>query len=161
MNRANVFIVYFFSLFIVTCIVYFLVELQLNAGKFFIFTLFIALCSFAATSLALMISALCKTTKMSVTVLPMALKVTRLFGGFFIAPSHLPKYFFWLDALSYIKYVYVGSSLNELDGLVLTCTANETASGSCIPNGQKTIKSLGLDYINIGGCIAVLFAFII
>jgi ATP-binding cassette subfamily G (WHITE) protein 2 len=108
-----------------------------------------------------MISALCKTTDMSVTVLPMALEVIRLFGGFFLAPSHLPKYFSWLDALSYIKYVYVGLSLNELQGLQLTCTANETASGKCIPNGEATIKDLGLDYISIGGCIGVLFCYII
>ena len=133
----------------------------MTAGKFFIFALIILLCSFAATSLALMISALCKTTEMSVTVLPMALEVTRLFGGFFLAPSRLPKYFVWLDALSYIKYVYVGLSLNELSGLKLTCTANETLSGKCIENGEYNIKDLGLDYISIGGCIGVLFAFII
>jgi ATP-binding cassette, subfamily G (WHITE), member 2 len=121
----------------------------------------IILCSFAATSLALMISALCKTTAMSVTVLPMALEMTRLFGGFFLAPSRLPKYFSWLDALSYVKYVYVGLSLNELTDLKLTCTANETASGKCIADGETTIRDLGLDYISIGGCIGVLFALII
>ncbi|CAF4738286.1 unnamed protein product [Rotaria sp. Silwood1] len=144
-----------------SCTVYFLVGFQLTAGKFFIFVVFILLCSFAATSLALMISALCKTTDMSVTVLPMALEITRLFGGFFLAPSRLPKYLSWLDALSYIKYVYVGLSLNELEGLKLTCTASELASGKCITDGEATIRDLGLDYISIGGCIGVLFAFII
>ncbi|CAF4219034.1 unnamed protein product, partial [Rotaria sp. Silwood2] len=144
-----------------SCIVYFLVGFQLVASKFFIFTVIIILCSFAATSLALMISALCKTTDMSVTVLPMALEVTRLFGGFFLAPARLPKYFSWLDALSYIKYVYVALSLNELEDLKLTCTANELAAGKCITEGEVTIRDLGLDYISIGGCIGVLFAFII
>ena len=98
---------------------------------------------------------------MSVTVLPMALEVTRLFGGFFLAPSRLPKYFSWLDALSYIKYVYVGLSLNELTGLTLTCTAAEEQSGKCIRNGDFTINDLGLNYISIGGCIGALFALII
>jgi len=119
------------------------------------------LCSFAATSMALMISALCKTTAMSVTVLPMALEITRLFGGFFLAPGNLPKYFSWLDALSYIKYVYVGISLNELTDLKLTCTESEIQGNKCISTGETTIKSLGLDYISIGGCIGALFAFII
>ncbi|CAF3756084.1 unnamed protein product [Rotaria sordida] len=146
---------------IFSCTVYFLVGFQMVASKFFIFTLIIILCSFAATSLALMISALCRTTAMSVTVLPMALEVTRLFGGFFLAPSRLPKYFSWLDALCYIKYVYVGLSLNELEGLKLTCTASEEASGRCITDGQATIQDLGLNYISIGGCIGALFAFII
>ena len=117
------------------------------------------LCSLAATSLALMISALCKTTDMSVTVLPMALEVSRLFGGFFLSPANLPKYFSWLDALSYAKYTYVGVSLNELQGLTLSCA--DLASGTCIHDGETTIRQLGLDYISIGGCVGVLLAFII
>jgi ATP-binding cassette subfamily G (WHITE) protein 2 len=68
-----------------------------------------------------MISALCRTTDMSVTVLPMVLEVARLYGGFLLAPSRLPKYFAWIDALSYIKYSFVGASLNELYGLKLSC----------------------------------------
>jgi ATP-binding cassette subfamily G (WHITE) protein 2 len=119
-----------------------------------------SLCSLSATSLALMISALCKTTDMSVTVLPMALEVSRLFGGFFLSPANLPKYFSWLDALSYAKYTYVGVSLNELTGLVLSC-AGAASNSTCITNGETTIQQLGLDYISIGGCIGVLLAFII
>jgi ATP-binding cassette subfamily G (WHITE) protein 2 len=111
------------------------------------------LCSIAATSLALMVSALCKTTDMSVTVLPMVLEVTRLFGGFFLAPSRIPKYFSWLDALSYVKYTYVGASLVELQGLKLTCTEGDREKLSCIEYGETVIQDLGLDYISVGGCI--------
>lgn len=140
---------------------YFLIGYQPVAGKFFIFMLFMLLCSLAATSLALMISAICKTTDMSVTVLPLALEVTRLFGGFFLAPSRLPKYFSWLDALSYVKYTFVGTALNELHGLNLTCTAADRGNFSCIETGQALILDRGFDYINIGGCIGALLAYII
>ncbi|CAF4271794.1 unnamed protein product, partial [Adineta steineri] len=75
----------------------------------------------------------------SVTVLPMALEVSRLFGGFFLAPSRLPKYFAWLDVLSYA----------------------DRDKNSCIENGEIIIRELGLDYINIIGCIGALLAFII
>ena len=122
---------------------------------------FMLLCSLAATSLALMISAICKTTDMSVTVLPLALEITRLFGGFFLAPSRLPKYFSWLDAISYVKYTFIGTALNELDGLVLTCTATERDTLACIDNGQALIIERGYDYINIGGCIGALLGFIL
>ncbi|UJR22373.1 hypothetical protein I4U23_025435 [Adineta vaga] len=142
-----------------SCVAYFIIGLQPLAGKFFLFMFFMTLCSLSATSLALMISALCKTTDMSVTVLPMALEVSRLFGGFFLSPANLPKYFSWLDALSYAKYTYVGISLNELQGLVLSCA--DAGNSTCIPNGEKTIAQLGLDYINIGGCIGALIAFIL
>ena len=146
----------------------------------------IILCSVTSTSLALMVSALCRTTELSVTVLPMVLEVTRLFGGFFLAPRRLPKYFSWLDALSYIKYTFVGTALNELQGLVLTCPANATisnstvstimtsslmngtmtnsttnSSSSCIRYGEYWIGERGYNYINIGGCIGVLISFII
>lgn len=139
---------------------YFLIGYQLVAGKFFIFALFMLLCSLAATSLALMVSAICKTTDMSVTVLPLALEISRLFGGFFLAPSRLPAYFSWLDALSYVKYSFVGTALNELSGLQLTCTDADRASLSCIEQGDILIKERGFDYISIGGCIGVLLGYI-
>ncbi|KIY98214.1 hypothetical protein MNEG_9748 [Monoraphidium neglectum] len=148
---------------IFSIIVYWLVGLQAVASKFIIFTCFMVLCSLSATSLALFVSAWCRTTDLSVTVLPLALEICRLFGGFFLPPASLPKYFVWLDALSYVKYSYEGVSLNELDGLVVTCTPSQLApDGSCpITSGQQTIDKLGLGYINIWGAALALIGFII
>jgi ABC-type multidrug transport system permease subunit len=147
---------------IFTCITYFIVELQPTAAKFFLCMLLNTLCNLAATSLATMVCALCKTTELSVIVLPLIMELSRLFGGFYLAPSNLPVYFSWLDALSYIKYAYVGLSLNELEGLELTCTPKERLpSGLCpYPDGQKSIDNLGLDYISLGGCIGVLCGYV-
>jgi len=149
-------------------IVYFLVGLQPVASKFVVFTLTMILCNIAAGALALMIAALCRTTDLSVTVLPMALEVCRLFGGFFLSPRNLPIYFSWLDALSYVKYAYVAISLNELSGLRLHCTDAERrpgvdgAPGECpISTGEQTIDQLGLDFISMGGAIGVLVGYII
>ena len=116
-----------------------------------------------------MISALCQTTDMSVTVLPMALEVTRLFSGFFLAPSRLPKYFTWLDALSYVKYSFVGASLNEFQGLRLSCAntrsipvnATYSIAKPCIETGEYFITERGYDYLNIWTCVGILFAIII
>lgn len=148
---------------IFSIIVYWLVGLQHDAQKFFIFMAFMILCSLTATSIALFISAVCRTTTMAVSVLPMALEVARLYGGFFLSPANLPDYFVWLDALSYAKYTYVGISLNELHGLVLTCTdAQRNAAGNCpIPDGETTIKTLGLDSFSIHQCALILLAMII
>jgi ATP-binding cassette subfamily G (WHITE) protein 2 len=147
---------------IFSCVTYFLVGLQLSVGKFFIFTGFMVLCSMAATSLALMVSTLARTTDMAVTVLPMALEVSRLYGGFFLSPRNLPDYFKWLDALSYVKYAYVGVSLNELSGLTLICTEKQLVKGVCpITSGEFTIDLLGLDQLTIGSCAGGLVAFIV
>jgi hypothetical protein len=69
-----------FQPMIFSCVAYFLIGLQPDAGKFFLFMFFIMLASTAATSLALMISAICRTTRVAVTVLPVALEIARLFG---------------------------------------------------------------------------------
>ncbi|CAF2733390.1 unnamed protein product [Rotaria sp. Silwood2] len=119
--------------------------------------------------MALMVSALCRTTALSVTVLPMVLEVARLFGGFFIAPSRVPIYLCYIDALSYIKYAFVGTALNELNGLNLTCEGVKTTivnatyniTAACIHSGEELIIERGYNYISIGGCIGVLLAFII
>lgn len=138
--------------------------------------------------MALMVSALCRTTSFSVTVLPMVLEVTRLFGGYFIAPSRVPKYLSWIDALSYIKYAFVGTALNELRGLTLNCSDAKVTYGNvtyynltlingsyvneshtylakttapCRSTGQWFIDERDYNYISIGGCIGVLLAFII
>lgn len=148
---------------IFSVIVYFLVGFQEVGSKFIIFLIFMILTNIAATSLALMVSALCKTTDLSVTILPMVLEACRLFGAFFLSPKNTPKWFSWLDAVSYVQYCYIGVSLNELDGLKLHCTeAQITANGGTCPytNGQQFIDSLGLDYISLGGCVAVLCGYI-
>jgi ATP-binding cassette subfamily G (WHITE) protein 2 len=87
----------------------------------------------------------------------MILEVSRLFGGFLLAPSRIPNYFAWLDALSYFKYTYVALSLNELEGLQLKC---DNRTQSCIHDGQTLIEERGFNYINISACIGVLLAFI-
>ena len=48
---------------------------RVTAAKFLIFMAFMILCSLAATSLALAVSAICRTVGMSVSVLPMLLEV--------------------------------------------------------------------------------------
>jgi ABC-type multidrug transport system ATPase subunit len=138
-------------------IVYFMVGFQATAGKFFIFMLFMILGTFSATSFALAISTFARTTSLSVTILPMVLEIFRLFGGFFLAPAKLPKYFAWIDIFSYVKYAYIGISLNELQGLELSCTLPDISK--CV-SGQSKIIELGLDYITIGGCVGVLVAMI-
>eukprot|EP00953_Heterococcus_sp_UTEX-ZZ885_P028758 15330-Heterococcus_DN1.PRE.2 len=151
---------------IFSCIVYYLIGLQRTPEKFLIFWAIMTLTSLAATSLALMISAFCRTTDLSVTVLPMALEVSRLFGGFFLSPKNLPAYFAWLDAVSYVKYAYIGAALNENAGLVLRCTAKELKFNSkgesiCpVTSGAQVMADLGTDAWSVGRCCLALVLYI-
>ena len=151
--------------FVFSAIVYWLVGLQADAGKFFLFVLFMQLCSLCAFSWALLTSAICVTVSASLSILPIVFDIFRLFGGFFLSPAELPSYFVWIDAVSYVKYAYTGISLNELQGLNYTCTPEQLSppiNGTCpVTSGQQTIDLLGLDYLSIGGCIGVLFGLLV
>lgn len=59
----------------------------------------------------------------STVVLSLLFEISRLYGGFFTSPAQLESFPQWefCDALSYIKYVFVGVSLNQLEGLDFTC----------------------------------------
>ena len=100
----------------------------------------------------------CAVANLFVVMLP------SLAGGFFLSPANTPLYWKWLDALSYVKYTYVGISLNELSGLVLHCTPAELekAGGKCpLTSGEQTISQLGFNQYSIGLCAGVLVVFIV
>eukprot|EP01127_Copromyxa_protea_P019444 TRINITY_DN630_c0_g1_i1.p1 TRINITY_DN630_c0_g1~~TRINITY_DN630_c0_g1_i1.p1 ORF type:complete len:605 (+),score=125.39 TRINITY_DN630_c0_g1_i1:101-1915(+) len=133
---------------IFSCIVYWLVGFQPLASKFFAFMFFMFLSNFAATSLAVCISAVGRTTDMAVTILPLVLEVFRLLGGFFLPPARLPAYFSWLDALSYVKYAYVGVALNEFTDLEIDCPTNST-SACKYTNGQEVFPPPYLPFLSL------------
>jgi ATP-binding cassette subfamily G (WHITE) protein 2 len=86
-----------------SAIVYWLVGLQPLFPEFSIFCGFMVLCNMAATSLALTVSTWCRGVDLAITVLPMMLEACRLFGGFFLSPANTPRYYEFLNALSYVK----------------------------------------------------------
>jgi hypothetical protein len=84
-------------------------------------------------------------------------------SGFFKPPAILPAYYSWIDALSYVKYGYIGGSLLELTGLEYSCTLNGTlvSNTTCVETGEEVIDVNGFDYISAGGCIGVLIGYIV
>lgn len=163
-----------------TCFVYPLVGFQCtpsNYGKYFIFTLFMILASFAASSLANMVSCVCKTIELSGVILAACYEVTRLYGGWFISPALLKLYPQWkfADALSYIKYVFIGISLNENYGLEVQCDLAErtppfvTHGTKCVISplmtppytGERLNQFYGYDDFTIPGCVLSLLLYIL
>ena len=124
---------------IFTCMVYPIVGFDTGARKFFIFMGFMILTSQAATSLSNLISCVCVSIELSTVVLACCYEISRLYGGWFIKPADMAVYQEWrfADALSYIKYAFVGVSLNENDGLIVTCVGStKTCSAPCTTLNQ-------------------------
>ena len=144
-------------------IVYPTIGYQPGASKFFTYWIFMVLDTNAALSLATMISCLCVTIELSTVVLSLLLEITRLFGGFFTSPKQLLDYPNWqfADALSYLKYVFVGVAINEMSGLEYTCTAKEIAASKCVQKGEATMADKGYDMYTVDYCAGILVVYIV
>lgn len=144
-------------------IVYYMVGYQGSSSKFCVYWGFMLLDSVAALSLATMVACVCVSLEMSTVVLSVLLELSRLYGGFFTSPEQLNLYANWrfADALSYLKYTFVGVALNELTGLELTCTAQDVAKNSCITKGEVISAQRGYDQYTMGFCAGILVVYIV
>lgn len=144
-----------------SCIVYPMFNLQHDAKKFFIYMAFMILDSMAATALATAVTCIALTVELSTVILSLFFEICRLYGGFFTSPKQLdaPEYakWKWLDALSYIKYAFIGVSLNELNGLEFSCPSG----GNCtITSGDQVSAQKGYDQYSIAYCGGILVLYI-
>ena len=82
-----------------------------------------------------------------------------MYGGFFTSPLQLQSHQGWAfaDALSYIKYAFMGVALNELTGLKFDCPSKGTCS---IPTGETIIKQKGYDQYTVELCAGILVLYI-
>lgn len=156
------FISTFWPPIIFSCIVYWSINYQHNAGKFFLYMFFILLNTWAATSLGCLVVCLFVSIERSTIILAFLFEITRLFGGLYTSPKQLLDYPDWkfADALSYIKYSFVGVSLNEYHGLHFD-TSTCKPGGACVRTGEDIIKANGFDEYTIGECIGCLIALIV
>jgi ATP-binding cassette subfamily G (WHITE) protein 2 len=145
-----------------SCIVYPMFNLQPGADKFFIYMGFMILDTMAATALATAVTCIALTVELSTVILSLFFEVCRLYGGFFTSPKQLDAPEFakwkWLDALSYIKYAFVGVALNELNGLEFTCPPDEVCE---ITSGEQVVAQKGYDQYSIAFCAGALVLYII
>lgn len=144
-------------------IVYPTIGYQNTADKFLCYWILLLLCNWSALSLATCVSCVCVSLEMSTVILSLLLELSRLYGGFFTSPQQLLSFPQWkfVDALSYLKYAFVGIAVNELSGLTLSCSDNEVKSGSCIRTGEAIMAARGYDQYTVSFCAGILVVYII
>ena len=147
--------------------VYPLTSLNPNINNFFVFLVLNTLGSFAATSLSNMMSCLFVSIELSTIGLALVMEISRLYSGFFVSPKTLrtlSTFDSWkfADAISYMKYLYVGLCVNEYQGQRFYCTASEEKNGVCpFTTGEKWMKMYGYDAYSTEYCCGMLCAYII
>lgn len=129
-------------------IVYHSVDYQPSARKFGIYMMFCILDTYAATALCAAVVCICVSIDRSTVVLSFLFEVTRLFGGYYTSPRLLREFphWKWADALSYLKYAYIGAVLPLLQG---------------IEGSQAIIDLYGYDTYTVGECAGYIIVLIV
>jgi ATP-binding cassette subfamily G (WHITE) protein 2 len=129
-------------------IVYHSIGFDPSSEKFVLYMVFCILNTYAATSLCSAVVCACISIERSTVVLAFLFEITRLYGGFFTSPKllHSFPHWKWVDALSYLKYAFLGSINTVLRG---------------VPGSQSIIDSFGYYEYTIHECIGYLVVLVL
>ena len=143
-------------------IVYWLIGYQTTFYKYAHFVLICELGSLTAISVGFFLSAASPTISLAMVCTPLIMEVFRLFGAFFSTPVKLPGWLIWIQALSFITYMYTGMSRNELFGLKFYCKPEQLIGGVCpITTGKLAVEKRNLWELDPYQCELILIAMII
>eukprot|EP01087_Luapelamoeba_hula_P000440 TRINITY_DN1032_c0_g1_i1.p1 TRINITY_DN1032_c0_g1~~TRINITY_DN1032_c0_g1_i1.p1 ORF type:complete len:776 (-),score=126.55 TRINITY_DN1032_c0_g1_i1:171-2498(-) len=127
-------------------IMYWMVGLDSEAKKFFIFMAVLIVMSNVAQSFGLAVSGGVPTIEIALALVPIVFVPLMLFGGFFLNSGNIPEWLVWLKYLSLFKYGFEILVLNEFEGLTFTCSSSERKNGKCpVSTGAEEISNLGMD----------------
>jgi ATP-binding cassette subfamily G (WHITE) protein 2 len=87
-------------------------------------------------------------------------EASRLYGGFFASPKLLEQIPDWkfVDALSYLKYTFLGIAINELEDLTLECVPGQKCTYT---KGSQIMAAMGYDRYTKEYCAGLLIVLII
>eukprot|EP00475_Leptophrys_vorax_P023598 TRINITY_DN3229_c0_g1_i3.p1 TRINITY_DN3229_c0_g1~~TRINITY_DN3229_c0_g1_i3.p1 ORF type:complete len:687 (+),score=141.68 TRINITY_DN3229_c0_g1_i3:16-2076(+) len=144
-------------------IMYWMTGLQSDAGKFFIFLLTMVGTAFSAEGVGFFISTISPNVMIANLLTPIILITFLLLSGFYANISTIPKFFIWLEYISFMRYGYSAIMTNEFTGLTLYCTSSEYATNSqgqleCpITSGEQVLVNRDLNSPSLAWDIALLF----
>ncbi|KAK4186356.1 putative ABC transporter [Podospora australis] len=117
-----------FQVVIFGLIMYFMTGLDLDAGKFFIYLLFIYTTTFCITSLYRMFASLSPSIDDAVRFSGLALNLLVIYTGYVISkPALLSQkiWFGWLFHVNPLAYAFEGALTNEFSGRTMECAPNQ------------------------------------
>jgi len=93
-----------------------MVGLRATVSAFFFFVLVVFITTVTAESLALAISILAADPQAASALIPVALIVSVLFGGFFIEGDQIYDWLVWIKWTSLVQYAFTALVMNEFQG---------------------------------------------
>jgi ATP-binding cassette subfamily G (WHITE) protein 2 len=129
-------------------ITYFMLDLDREPEKFFIFLLTLFLVSISAAAITYAFSSIANVTPVATLLSALAFVLSMLFGGFFIALKSLPVWLRWLKYLSLFRYGLEALSINELRGREFYAEGFNSSSPCMKPyciSGTEALSGLGYE----------------
>ncbi|TPX40845.1 hypothetical protein SeMB42_g05847, partial [Synchytrium endobioticum] len=137
-------------------IVYFMVGLQNNAAKYFIFCAFVVLASVAGWAMGIFFACIFPSLPVALAATPVILMPLMLFSGLFANLDTIPVWLRWIQYISPIKYGFEGMVKNEYTGIQLYC------QGPLPVDGKVCIAEQGMDDgLEIWACALILIAMVV
>ncbi|TDH66999.1 hypothetical protein CCR75_009034 [Bremia lactucae] len=129
---------------IFACIFYWLMALQAEASRFFLFWLTLVLFNIAAGSICGLVGVLSRQVGSANLAATVLLLLMLLFGGFLLNSATMPDSVAWLQHLSIFGYAFEILMTNELTGIILSFDA---PGYPAIPvYGEVYLRTLGMEY---------------
>jgi len=148
---------------IFSLITYWIVGLDTEFQKFLIFLATIIFITFIGQSIGLVVGTAVKDIAIANGVLPLIVIPFVLFGGFFLNQNSTPKYFVWIQYISFFYYAMEILTVNEFNGQKFNCKPDEIIPpGSCrFTSGEDVMSQYSYSANNLGRDFAILAALFI
>jgi len=121
------------------CIVYFMANL---GGDFLLFVAVIMLENFCGISMGMVLSACVKNVTMAPQLAPAVVILFLVFNGNFVNEESVPAYFLWLKEISFIRYAFRATAVNEFKDATFHC---EPSAEICVERGEQVLVQLDFD----------------
>ncbi|KAF3908868.1 hypothetical protein AA313_de0202357 [Arthrobotrys entomopaga] len=117
---------------IFSAIYYFLVGLEPDAGRFFVFFSVILIGQFIAVTFATLAVAISRNFAQASLIANFNFTLQSLACGYFLQASQMPVYIRWTKLISYVYYLFVAMTNNELLDNFYDCPTGGRDDPSCI-----------------------------
>ncbi|KAJ8900802.1 hypothetical protein NDN08_000102 [Rhodosorus marinus] len=102
-------------------IVYWLVGLNPNIDRFFVYLLLLVTNVLVAQSFGLAISVAVMNVQKATVLASVVMLASLMVAGFYVATENLPSWIRWVQYLSFVVYSFAALMLNEFNGQTYTC----------------------------------------
>ncbi|ORX96864.1 hypothetical protein K493DRAFT_216728, partial [Basidiobolus meristosporus CBS 931.73] len=120
---------------IFSSITYWMIGLQADAGKFFIYMLVNVMVALCGSALGILLGSFFKRLQIALAITPAIVLPLMMFGGLLVNNGSAPAYFAWIQWISPIKYGFAALAKNQFTDLVIL--------GQSV--GEQQLRSLSLD----------------